>query len=324
MSEVVSYQRVCGVDVAKDTLEFRVMAAEVNTSGSTSNDQKGFGRIIELCRKHQVQIVILEATGGYQRPLAEALVEAGIAVAVINPSRIRHYALCEGLIAKTDKVDARIIALFGLKIVPQPTALRNALEEQLNCLVVRKAQLIKCKVGEDNRQQQQANELVQKSLQRHLKFIEKEVQKIDVRLDELVLQNPQLQCKAEAADTVTGVGRASAVALVAGMPELGTLNSKQAAALAGVAPFNNDSGKVTGERHIFGGRAAVRCVLYMCALSAIRYDQKIKAFYQRLLAAGKCKMKALTACMRKLLVIINARVREAMAAQKASCEPGLG
>jgi transposase len=221
--------------------------------------------------------------------------------------------------AKTDKVDARLIALFALKIAPSPTAIRSQEQEEMSCLLTRKGQLLKCKVAEENRLQQQASVMVQKSIQRMLKFVAKEIAQIDERLEQLVRQDPLLECKAQAADTMTGVGRASAVALVLSMPELGTLSGKGASALAGVAPFNKDSGKVIGERHIFGGRSSVRSVLYMCTLSAIRYDQKIKAFYQRLLAAGKCKMKALTACMHKLLVIVNARVREALAAD--GCRP---
>lgn len=311
---IVSYQRVCGVDVAKESLEVRLMAGDTDLSFSVVNDVAGFSRIIELCRKHQVQIVVMEATGGYQRPLARELVSAEIAVAVINPARIRHYALSEGLIAKTDKVDAQIIAMYALKIAPQPTRLRSDLQEELACLINRKAQLIKCQVAEENRSGQQANAMVLQGLKRHLKFISREIEKIDVRLDELVRQDPELRCKAEAADAVKSVGRASAVALVVTMPELGTLKSKQASSLAGLAPFNKDSGKQTGERHILGGRPMVRSVLYMCTLSAICHDAKIKSFYRRLLAAGKCKMKALTACMRKLLVIVNARIREALAA----------
>jgi len=321
MSEVISYQRVCGVDVAKETLEVRIICGEVEKCLATANDTRGFASIIELCRQHQVQIVVMEATGGYQRLLSVALVEAGIAVAVVTPSRVRFYALAEGLVAKTDKVDARVIALYALKIAPQPTAVRDALQEEMACLVTRKNQLLSCKVAEENRLQQQTNSLALQGIKRHLRFIDKEIHKLDERLEALVQQDPQLQIKAEVADTLKGIGRASAVALVVTMPELGKLSGKQAAALAGLAPFNRDSGKVSGPRHIFGGRPQVRSVLYMCVLTAVRYDEKLRAFYQRLLAAGKCKMQALTACMRKLLVIVNARVREALALRALSAHP---
>jgi transposase len=235
----------------------------------------------------------------------------------MNPARIRHYALAEGLMAKTDKVDARIIALFALKIAPEATTVRNQQMEDLAGLVARKEQLTAIKVAEQNRLQQVANPQVLKSIKSLLNSIQKQIDVMDRLLEQLIQQDVVLQTRAQAADGVTGVGRVSAIALVANMPELGTLSGKQISALAGLAPFNKDSGKVTGERHIFGGRASVRRTLYMCVLSAVRSNQKIKSFYQRLLAAGKCKMKALTACMRKMLVIINARVREALAASVA-------
>jgi transposase len=317
MPEILCYQRVCGIDVAKDTLDIRILAGDVDLFISTTNSPEGFARIIELCRKHQVQIVVAEATGGLQRPLAVALVQAEFPVAIMNPARIRHYALAEGLMAKTDKVDARIIALFALKIAPTPTAIRNQQIEDLAGLVARKEQLIAIKVAEQNRLQQVANPQVLKSIKSLLKSTQKQIDAMDRLLDELIQQDAALQTKAQAADSVMGVGRASAIALVVNMPELGTLTSKQVSALGGLAPFNKDSGKVTGERHIFGGRAPVRRTLYMCVLSAVRSNEKIKSFYERLLAGGKCKMKALTACMRKMLVIINARVREALAAQIA-------
>ena len=237
-----------------------------------------------------------------------------IPVAVMNPARVRHYALAEGLMAKTDKVDARLIALFALKIAPLPTAIRSDQMQHLSRLLARKDQLTKYKVAEENRVGQETDPTLLKSIQRMLRSVQKEIAKIDDLLEELVEEDPALQCKAAAADSVTGVGRASAVALVVNMPELGTISNKSASALAGLAPIANESGKMIGERHIAGGRKSVRGTLYMCALSAIRYDEKIRSFYQKLLAAGKCKMKALTACMRKMLVIINARAREALAA----------
>jgi transposase len=320
MPDIVSYQRACGVDVSKDTLDARILAEDVDQFISTANSPEGFARIIALCRKHGVQIVVAEASGGLQRPLAVALVEAQIPVAIVNPARIRHYALAEGLIAKTDQIDARIIALFALKIAPKAVAIRSQQMEELAGLAARKTQLTAMKVAEENRLQQATNPQVLKSIRNVLKSTQKQIDLMDKLLDERVLQDPVLQSKAQAADGVIGVGRASALALIVSMPELGTLTSKQAGSLAGLAPFNKDSGKAVGERRIAGGRASIRCALYMCALSAIRYDAKIKSFYQRLLAAGKCKMKAVTACMRKLLVIINARVREALAARIA-CPP---
>ena len=314
MSEITVYERVCGVDVAQQTLEIELTAGAWHQSLASGNDAAGFAQLIALCRQHAIQIVVMEATGGYERALVRALAKAGLAVAVVNPSRIRFYALAQGLLAKTDRVDARLIARFARHMVFQPTAVRSAVQEELLALTARKAQLLDAQTAEQNRLQQQALPRIRQSIQRQLRFLEREIAQLETRMDELVRQDPQLQIKAEVADALKGVGRASAVALVTLMPELGTLSSKQAAALAGLAPFNRDSGKHCGERHIFGGRAAVRCVLYMCTLSAVRFDATLKTFYERLRAAGKCTMKALTACMRKLLVILNARIRDRLAA----------
>jgi transposase len=322
MSEIVSYQRVCGVDVAKETLEVRILAGDADCALSLRNDDAGCARIVAVCQQHQVQIVVAEATGGLQRKLALALVQAKLAIAIVNPGRIRHYALGEGMMAKTDKVDARIIASFALKLAPKPTVLRDAQQEQLARLATRKAQLTWAKVDEENRLQQEGDADALVSIRRHLRFLQKEIERIDQQLEELITADGTLQSKVEAADSLLGVGRASATALIVHMPELGSMTGKQAAALAGLAPFAADSGKVIGERHIHGGRSAVRCTLYMCALTAVRYEGKIRSFYQNLLQAGKCKMKALTACMRKMLVIINARVRDTLLALKRTASTG--
>jgi transposase len=314
MSEKISYTRVCGIDVAKATLAVHVVSEDQRRSLSVENAPEGFARIIKLCQKQQVQLVVFEATGGYQRRLAEALVQAQLPIAVLNPARIRHYALGEGKMAKTDQVDARIIADFALKLAPKPTALRSKQQEQLASLVARKGQLVKFQVAEENRIQQQADLILQQSFKRNLAFLKKEIARIDRELEKLVQADAELELKAQTADQVKSVGRDSAVLLVASLPELGTLTHKQIAALAGLAPIAKDSGKLSGERHIAGGRPVVRSILYMCTLSAICYEPRIKSFYQRLLQAGKCKMKAFTACMHKLLVILNARVRDALAA----------
>lgn len=324
MSELACYTRVCGIDLAKESLELRVRTPDADLALALGYDDSDCDRVVELCQKHQIQIVVVEATGGLQRKLALALVQAAIPVAIINPGRIRHYALAEGMIAKTDKVDARIIALFALKIAPKPTSVRNAQQEQLARLAARKAQLTWARVDEANRLQQEGDAQALASIQRHLKFLAKEIEKMDQQLDALITADVTLQSKVEAADTVLGVGRASAVALIVNMPELGTMTGKQAASLAGVAPFAKESGTSVGERHIQGGRAPVRSVLYMCTLTAVRCEGKLRDFYQKRLQAGHCKMEALTACMRKLLVIINARVRDTLLALNAATPQGQG
>lgn len=314
------YQRICGVDVAKAELEVYLHTPERKHRGTVANTPEGIAQLVQLCQKHQIQIVVTEATGGLQRPLAVAAVEAGLRVAVLNPARVRHYALAQGILAKTDKVDAKIIAEYALRLAPAPTALRSEPQEKLARLVARRGQLIKAKVAEDNRFQQEGEPDCLSSISRHLQFLGAELEALDQRLYELVEQDPTLEQKARTLDAMTGVGRSSAVNLVVSMPELGELSAKQAGSLAGLAPFNKQSGEQIGERHISGGRAGVRAILYMCTLSAVRYDPRLQGFYHRLLAAGKCKMKALTACMRKLLVIANARVREALAALRSTPE----
>lgn len=309
-----SYQRVCGIDVAKDTLQVHIATPDGAKCFLTSNDDSGYARIIEACRKHQVQIAVMEATGGYQRPLAIALASANVLVAVINPSRVRHYALSEGVMAKSDKVDARIIASFALKIAPKATTLRSKTQEQMVALTRRKGQLRDCKVAEDNRLQQTADAFVVKAIKRHLAFIKREIEKIDKQLEQMVESDPELQAKAEAADSLKGIGRATAVGLLTVLPELGTLNRRQIAKLAGLAPFDNESGQKKKERHIQGGRPAARTLLYMCAVSALHGGGMLREYYDRLIAHGKCAMEAITAVMRKMLVIINARARDAIRA----------
>jgi transposase len=324
MSQVLRYTRVCGIDLGKTSLQLHLVTPETTLPKSLDYDEAGCQKVIELCQQHQVQLVVLEATGGLQRKLAVALVQAKVPVAILNPSRIRHYALGEGMLAKTDTVDAAILASFALKIAPKPTAVRTAQQEQLARLAARKSQLTWAKVDELNRLQQEGDADAIASLRRHLKFLEKELARVDGQLEQLVYADPALEAKVEAADTLVGVGPASAIALVVQMPELGTLTRKQVGSLAGVAPFAKESGQSVGERHIQGGRAPVRSILYMCTLTAVRCQGKIQDFYQTLLKAGKCKMVALTACMHKMLTIINARVRDAMLALGASTPQGQG
>lgn len=324
MSELLRYTRVCGIDLAKTSLQLHLVTPETAVSRSLDYDDAGCQQVVELCRKQQIQIVVLEATGGLQRQLAVALTEASIPLAILNPSRIRHYALAEGMIAKTDKVDAAILAGFALKIVPKPTRVRTAQQEQLARLSARKSQLTWAKVDESNRLLQESDADAIASLRRHLKFLGKEIARVDQQLEDLIQADPALQAKVAAADTLVGVGRASAVALIVQMPELGTLSGKQAGSLAGVAPFAKESGTTVQERHIQGGRAPVRSILYMCTLTAVRCAGKLRDFYQTLLKAGKCKMVALTACMHKMLTILNARVRDAILALAASTPQGSG
>jgi transposase len=314
--QTASFQRVCGIDVSKHTLDAHWCTPDGQRALKLAYDAQGLQQIVQLCLQQQIQLVVVEASGGLQRQLVVALAQAAVPVAVVNPLRIRHFALAEGQIAKTDPLDARLICLFGLRMAPAPTPVRSDKDEKIARLVARRGQLMQAKVAEDNRQQQEADADNLKSIAQHLRFLQRQLQQLDRKLDRLVRQHEQLASKAELADQMTGIGRVSAVALVVSLPELGTMNRKRIASLAGLAPYNDDSGTHLGRRSIHGGRASARQALYMPTLTAIRYEGPIQRMYQRLLAAGKCKMQALTACMRKMLTILNARIAEALAVQR--------
>jgi len=307
-----SYQRVCGIDISKQSLDVHLRTPETETQLKVDYDPQGIQKIIALCLQQQVQIVAVEATGGLQRTLVVALDKAGIALAVINPARIRHFANAEGQLAKTDPLDAQIISLFALRMSPPPMKVRDDQQEKIARLATRRDQLISAKVAEDNRFQQESDPDVLNSIEKHLRWLKKEIGQIDRKLDKLVQASKPLEEKVKIADAMVGIGRVSAVALVVSLPELGRLNRRKIAALAGLAPYNDDSGTVHGKRCIHGGRASVRQALYMPTLTATRYEGKIREMYLRLVSRGKCKMVALTACMRKMLGIINARVAESL------------
>ena len=320
-------ERVCGVDVSKLSLDAHFVSCGESRPGENRPDEShgreqalkvdyddaGMKKLIEHCVRRRVQLVVLEASGGVQRRLHLALHGAGIAVAVANPARIRHFANAQGQLAKTDPLDARMIANFALRMSPVVTPPRSAADEAIAHLNSRRSALVKDMVAEKNREESESEPDCLKSIARHIKWLERDIAQIDKKLDKLVSKQEELERKARLADEITGIGRVSAVALVVSMPELGRVNRRQAAALAGLAPYNDDSGQRRGKRSIHGGRTRLRTALYMPTLTAIRYPGKIQEMYQRLLARGKCKMQALTACMRKLLIMVNARVAQALA-----------
>jgi transposase len=319
-------ERVCGVDVSKLSLDAHFLGPQDQShprehAVKVDYDPKGMGKLVEECVRRQVQLVVLEATGGLQRPLHLALHAAGIAVAVANPARVRHFANAQGQRAKTDPLDARTIASFALRMAPAVTPPRCALDETIARLNSRRSALVKILVAEKNREESESEADCLKSITKHLKWLEREIQQIDKKMDKLISGQEELERKVRLADEITGIGRVSAVALVVNMPELGRVNRRQAAALAGLAPYNNDSGQRQGKRSIHGGRSHLRTALYMPTLTAIRCPGKLQEMYQRLLARGKCKMQALTACMRKLLIMVNARVAQALAAQALAKPP---
>jgi transposase len=303
-----------GIDVSKRWLDVAVHGeAEVVR---VSNDVQGITTLIERMKVVQPEEIVFEATGGYERSAVKALQEAGFRVAVVNPTRVRRFAQALGIMAKTDKIDAKVIAHFAFAVQPGVKSSRTPLEERLAACVERRRQLIVDLVAEKNRLSS-CPDCVRDGIQEHIDWIAKHIEELDEEIKECIRQKPEWQARAELLMSAPGVGEVTATTMVAELPEMGQLDGREISALVGVAPFNKDSGPKKGRRRIYGGRAGVRRTLCMAALSATRCNPVIKAFYESLLARGKEKMVALTACMRKLLVILNAMVKKGAAWQAA-------
>jgi transposase len=254
-------------------------------------------------------LIVAEATGGYQREMVAELIAAGHQVAVVNPRQVRDFARGLGILAKTDRLDAEVIARFGQQAKPRPTEKMPEKQDELQQLVVRRRQLIDLRTAENNRLPLARSKSVIKSIRSMVEQLQKKIRQIEKEITDLVESDDQLQCQATLMKSVPGVGAVTAAALLAELPGLGRLNRQEIAALAGLAPFNRDSGKFHGRRSIWGGRRAVRKALYMAALTARRCNPVIRALSQRLKAAGKPFKVVLAACMRKLLVILNTIVK---------------
>jgi len=296
-----------GIDVSKRRLEVCVNAeGECRDIG---NDPDGMRTLVEWMQVLQPVLIVIEATGGYERKSAKALREAGYAVAVVNPTRVRRLAEALGVLAKTDKIDARMITQFAMMIKPASNGQQTPLEERLAGAVERRRQILVMLTAEKNRLST-CPEWIREEIQEHIDWLEQRVDNLDEEIQVLIRLSPEWQARAEIIDSMPGVGPITAATMVAELPELGQINRQEIAALVGVAPFNKDSGPKKGKRRIKGGRGSVRRTLYMAALSASQHNPVIRAFYQSLLARGKEKKVALTACMRKMLVIINAMVRK--------------
>ncbi len=255
-------------------------------------------------------LIVLEATGGFEITVAASLAGADLPLAVVNPRQIRDFARATGRLAKTDALDAEAIALFAERIRPAPRAVPDADARALAELVARRRQVVDMIGAETKRRRQASAKRLQKRLDAHLAWLQKELSQIERDLDDSVRGSPVWRANEDLLTSVPGIGKTTARTLIATLPELGELTRRQIAALAGVAPLNRDSGTLRGRRMIAGGRAAVRRALYMATLSAARWNQTIAAFYQRLIAAGRPAKLALTACMRKLLTILNAILRD--------------
>ena len=295
-----------GIDVAKAQVD--VAVRPTGQRWVVSYDETGVGELVSQMKGLDPALVLLEASGGLELPLVAALAVAALPVVVVNPRQVRDFARATGTLAKTDALDAAILAHFADAVRPSVRPLRDAETQALNSLTARRHQVMTMLVSEKNRLST-AISAVRPRIEAHIVWLEQELDDLDEGLRQTLRRSPVWREKDDLLRTVPGVGEQLALTLLAYLPELGTLDRRQVAALVGVAPFNRDSGTLRGKRAVWGGRSRVRAALYMGTLSATRYNPIIRDFYQRLLTAGKPKKVALVACMRKLLVILNFMLR---------------
>ncbi len=294
-----------GIDVSTAQLDVAVRPAG---RFAAPNDEAGVAQVLARLNAMPPTLVVVEATGGLEIPLVGALAAAGVPVVVVNPRQVRDFAKAAGRLAKTDAVDAQTLAHFAEVLRPEPRPLPDEQTQALAALLARRRQLVEMRTAEQNRLAS-ARPAVRKSLRAHITWLERELAHTDRDLAHAIRESPVWREKEALLRSMPGVGPVLTTTLLATLPELGTLTGKQIAALVGVAPFNRDSGTWRGKRAVWGGRAPIRAVLYMGALVAARFNPVIRAFYRRLCAAGKAKKVALTACMRKLLLILNAMLK---------------
>lgn len=302
-----SIGRYVGIDVAKDRLDVAVLGDRQTVQ--VDNTQKGINELVAWTQELEPELIVVEATGGYQRTVVEGLFEAGLAVAVVNPARVRQFARACGLLAKTDKLDAQVLAEFGQRVQPRRYEGRSEAEKELSALLVRRRQLEEMLKAEQSRLRT-VHQSLKSSVERIMACLKEEKKLLDEQICRFMQEREVWQEQGEILSSAPGVGVVTTATLLADLPELGKLDRKQIAALVGVAPMNFDSGKKRGYRKTKGGRGDVRSVLYMSTLVATRYNPLIRAQYQQLLKRGKVKKVALTACMRKFLTILNAMMRD--------------
>ena len=297
-----------GIDLSKTHLDVAVHAT--GEPWRVTYETAGIKQVITQLLAVAPTLIVLEATGGLEARLVSALAAAQLPVAVVNPRQVRAFAHAAGILAKTDRLDAQVLAHFAAAMQPTPRPRPDAATQQLSAILTRRQQVVDMLTAETNRLHQQTHPALRKRVRAHITWLTKELERTEKELTQLIQQSQTWRVQDDLLQSAKGVGPVLSNTLLAEVPELGRLNRKQVAALSGVAPWNHDSGRHRGRRRIWGGRARVRAVLYMGALSATKWNPVIKAFYERLLAAGKEKKVALTACMRKLLTILNAMVQQ--------------
>lgn len=300
------FKEYIGIDISKIQLDVFVLS--IGQRWQVANDKTGRTELAKRLGELPQPLIVLEATGGFEIPVVSELLAKQLTPVVINPRQVRDFAKATGRLAKTDKLDAEVIALFAEAIRPTPRPLKDDQAQQLDAHLTRRRQLVGMLTAEYNRLTS-APKAVQRDIKLHISWLKKRLDGVDVQFKRLLQASPVWQMKDELIQSTPGVGPVTSLSLIAELPELGTLNRRQIAALVGVAPFNRDSGVLKGKRTIWGGRAGVRAGLYMATLTAVRCNPAIKTFYQRLVKAGKPHKVALTACMRKLITILNTMVK---------------
>ena len=300
-------QQWVGIDVCQKSLDVYIRPS--SKLFQVSNDEVGIGKLVQTLKNIQPELIVLEATGGMEIDVTIRLTQAGLAVAVINPRQARDFAKATGQLAKTDTIDAKVLAHFADAIRPEVRQISDESSRQLEDLVTRRRQLSDMITAEKNRRRGKTNS-VRASINEHIEWLEEQLKEIESQIKSAIAVNPDWQQKMDLLTSVPGIGKVVAVTLISSLPELGTISHKSISYLVGVAPLNRDSGKFRGKRKIWGGRAKVRCVLYMATLVAVRFNPIIKAFYERLISKGKLKKVALTACMHKILIILNAMMKQ--------------
>jgi transposase len=302
-----SSETYVGIDVAKDRLDVAVLGERQERQ--VDNTSQGIAQLVVWIKELQPELIVVEATGGYQRAVVEALFHAGLSVAVVNPARVRQFARAFGLLAKTDKLDAQVLAVFGQRVQPKLYTGKSEAEKQLSALLVRRKQVEEMLQAEQNRLRTTSLSL-KSSVEQVIVCLKEQKKRLDEQIQRFLQKQQAWQAQTQILASAPGVGMVTTATLLAELPELGKMDRKKIAALVGVAPMNYDSGKKRGYRKTKGGRTEVRSVLYMSTLVATRYNPLIRAHYQYLLKRGKLKKVALTACMRKFLTILNAMLRD--------------
>ncbi len=305
-----------GIDISEDQLDVHVLPKDMHFV--SKNDSKGISKLIARLQKDRPTVIVMEASGGYEIDVASELGSVGLPVVIVNPRQVRDFARGIGKLAKTDKIDAYVLARFAETTKPVVKPLPTEKEKELKELVARRRQLIQLRASEKNRSHRARSRRVRDSIATIIKALDQEIKEIDDDTQNLIKNSPLWREKEDLLTSFPGIASRTATTLVAKLPELGQADRQEIACLAGLAPLNKDSGKMRGKRMIAGGRAEVRQALYMAAVSATRFNPLIRPFYLRLIQAGKPVKVALVACMRKMLVIINAMIKRKQPFQ-ASC-----